>query len=182
MSRKGDKQRGPGRSGNRPPETQQAEPTEAKCPKCGGTVLEPLAADVDRQRFQCAEDGCGEHFWLPIALARTVTGEKSPIDATTPPAAGALDCPKCGKPFQRKGHWREMHVANCDGKRKAAKAPGAPKPTAAAEEPVDLQDRGPSLKKRVISFIRNERDHHTAQADVARRLIDAIAEVEEAGE
>lgn len=178
MSRKGDKQRGPGRSGNRPADVQQSTPTEAKCPKCGGTALTPLAADVDRQRFQCAFEDCGEHFWLPLALARAVTGEKSAIEATAP---ASLDCPKCGKPYTRGGAWRNKHVESCDGTRSAATA-AAPRAPKSAPEVHELVERGPSLKKRVLSFIRSERDFHTGEADLGRRLIDAIAEVKEAGE
>lgn len=154
-------------------------PTSAECPKCKGTKLVPLAADEDKQRVQCASEDCGEHFSLPISLAKTVFGEQVAEPPREDGAGESLDCPKCARPFQRRGFYRDRHIEKCDG------TPLPPR-TAEPERPARVVgdeegERGPSLKKRVISFIRRERDFHTDQADFGRRLIDAIAEVPEEG-
>lgn len=39
-----------------------------------------------------------------------------------------LECPKCGKPYQRGGKRYETHVAKCDGKRRVRAARKAPTP------------------------------------------------------
>lgn len=179
MAKKHGNRTGPGRSGKtRDIPLPSEQPTRAECSACKGTLLVPLAIDGIRQRFQCANEDCRESFWLPIELARTVPRLETVADNLmgsniVPP------CPKCGKPYTRAGAWRERHVAKCDGTPPAAAAPRPAKP---APEALEAEDRGPSLKKRVVSFIRKERDHHTSQADVGRRLIDAIAEVKEDGE
>lgn len=155
---------------------------EIRCPVCKGTDFVALAAGDTQQRLQCALATCGEHFSVPKASAAALVTQLQEEAAKAPPPGDSRACPKCTKPFQRIGHWRDTHIANCKGKPWKGPRPSAP-PPAATEPEVDeiavpsAHDRAPGLKARVLDFIRRERDFHESEAELGRKLIEAIGQV-----